>query len=136
MLTSVREGRQLCLFENLEAATQLDELLWCRSFDRQESTLHQLSIYAHRMPSSMAQALIDLYSQPGDVVLDPFSGSGVVPFEAAVSERCAWANDVNPYAHMLTRGKLEAPRSERAALQHLCDLLCCSKVSPLAPQIC
>ena len=31
--------------------------------------------------------------------------------------RRAWANDLNPYAHVLTRGKLEAPLDQKDALQ-------------------
>jgi SAM-dependent methyltransferase len=69
------------------------------------------------MKSGMAKVLISLYSKRGDTVLDPFSGSGVVPLEAALSGRIAWANDLSPYAHSLTRGKLEAPGSEKKALE-------------------
>lgn len=117
----LREGRQLCLFENLATATHLDEWLWCQSFDRQESSLQTIAPYASKLKSGTVQALIDLYSKPGDVVFDPFAGSGVIPFEAALGDRCAWANDLSPYAHCLTRGKLEAPRSERLALQQFAD---------------
>jgi SAM-dependent methyltransferase len=69
------------------------------------------------MKSGMAKVLISLYSKRGDTVLDPFSGSGVVPLEAALSGRIAWANDLSPYAQALTRGKLEAPGSEKKALE-------------------
>jgi len=50
-------------------------------------------------------------------VLDPFSGSGVVPLEAILLSRRAWANDLNPYAYVLTRGKLDAPVSLDSALE-------------------
>jgi hypothetical protein len=118
-----REGRQLCLFENPETANRLDALLWCHSFDRQESSLHTLAPYATKLNTSLVQVLIDLYSQPGEIVLDPFAGSGVVALEAALAERQAWANDANPYAAAIVRGKLAAPRSERAATQSMSDLL-------------
>lgn len=71
----------------------------------------------------MAQALIDLYSNPGDIVFDPFSGSGVISFEAAIADRGAWANDLNPYACAITQGKLQAPRSERVAIQQAMPML-------------
>lgn len=123
MPISVRDGRQLCLFENPETTSQLDELLWCRSFDRQESSLQSLSLYSNRASSSMAQVLIDVYSSPGEIVLDPFCGSGVIPFEVALADRRAWASDLNPYAYTITQGKLQAPRSERAAIQQVIPLL-------------
>nr|WP_242025704.1 class I SAM-dependent methyltransferase [Leptolyngbya sp. FACHB-36] len=97
--------------------------MWCNSFDRQNSTLQSLAPYASKLRSTTVQALIDLYSNPGDTVLDPFAGSGAVPFTAACADRCAWATELNPYAYAITRGKLEAPRSERVALQQAAQLL-------------
>jgi len=110
------EAQQLHLFETPDTPPCLDARLWHGSFNNRESTLQQLSPYVGKMKSGMARVLIALYSRPGDVVLDPFSGSGVVPLEAVLAERRAWANDLSPYAYVLTRGKLEAPGSVQAAL--------------------
>jgi hypothetical protein len=123
MLTRVKDGRQLCLFEDRQAATQLDDWLWCQSFDRQESTLHALAAYPQRSSPGLMRSLIELYSQPGEIVLDPFAGSGTVPFEAATLDRRAWGSDASPYALAITSGKLGAPRSERAALTQAVALL-------------
>ena len=112
-----KEARQLYLFE-IETATRLDAQLWHDSFNSRESTLQQLSPYVGKMKSGMARALVNLYSRPGDTVLDPFAGSGVVPLEAALAGRRAWANDLSPYAYVLTRGKFE-----RIALQRTKALL-------------
>ena len=117
MTESVKEARQLYLFDDTQVITQLDARWWRGSFNGRESTLQQLSPYVGKMKSGMARAIISLYSEPGDTVLDPFSGSGVVPLEAALAGRRAWANDLSPYAYVLTRGKLEAPGSERVAIQ-------------------
>lgn len=119
----VREARQLYLFDTAEVITQLDARFWHGSFNGRESTLQQLSPYVGKMKSGMARALITLYSRPGDIVLDPFSGSGVVPLEAALAGRRAWANDLSPYAYALTRGKLEAPGSERMASERAKTLI-------------
>jgi SAM-dependent methyltransferase len=91
--------------------------LWHGSFNGRESSLQQLSPYIGKMKSGMAHVLVDLFSRPGEVVLDPFCGSGVVPFEALLAGRHAWANDLNPYAYVLTRGKLEAPPDPDEALR-------------------
>lgn len=117
MSETVKEARQLYLFEDTEVFTELNARLWQGSFNRRESTLQQLSPYVGKMKSGMARALINLYSSPGDIVFDPFSGSGVVPLEAALAGRCAWANDLSPYAYVLTRGKLEAPGSQAVAIE-------------------
>ena len=90
---------------------------WHGSFNGRESTLQQLSPYVGKMKSGMARVLVNLYSKPGDTVLDPFSGSGVVPLEVALAGRHAWANDLSPYAYVLTQGKLETSGSERVAIQ-------------------
>jgi len=119
----VKEARQLYLFDDTEVITRLDARLWHGSFNSRESTLHQLSPYVGKMKSGMARVLINLYSRPGDTVLDPFSGSGVVPLEAALARRRAWANDLSPYAYVLTRGKLEAPGSERVAMRRAKELI-------------
>ena len=120
---NVKEVRQLYLFDDAKLITGLDARLWHGSFNSRESTLQQLSPYVGKMKSGMARVLINLYSKPGDTVLDPFSGSGVVPLEAALTGRCAWANDLSPYAYVLTRGKLETPGSERVAIQRAQELI-------------
>jgi DNA modification methylase len=112
-----KETRQLFLFDETDSYPRLDAQFWHGSFQSRESTLQQLSPYVGKMKSGMAKVLISLYSKCGDTVLDPFSGSGVVPLEAALSGRIAWANDLSPYAQALTRGKLEASGSEKKALE-------------------
>jgi hypothetical protein len=129
---TVKEARQLYLFDEPDI-TQLNASMWHGSFNGRESTLQQLSPYVGKMKSGMARSLIRLYSHPGGVVLDPFSGSGVVPLEAALAGRVAWANDLSPYAYVLTRGKLETPGSETLALERTIKLL--DEVEAYAPTV-
>jgi hypothetical protein len=96
---------------------------WSGSFNGRENTLHQLSPYVGKLKTGMAKALINAYSNPGDVVLDPFCGSGVVPFEAALTNRIAWGNDLNPYGFVLTSGKLHAPSKLENALERVYSLV-------------
>lgn len=102
--------------DNNSTAVTLDARFWHGSFNNRESTLQQLAPYVGKLKSGMARVLLELYSKPGDTVLDPFCGSGVVPLESVLLGRRAWANDLNPYAYVLTRGKLEAPESQETAL--------------------
>jgi len=51
------------------------------------------------------------FSKPGDLVLDPFSGSGITPIEAAMNNRRAIALDINPMAVFLVNS-LIAPINE------------------------
>jgi len=123
VVESLKEARQLYLFDEAATITRLDAQLWHGSFNARESSLQQLSPYVGKMKSAMAKVLVALYSRPGDTVLDPFSGSGVVTLEAVLAGRRAWANDLSPYAYVLTRGKLEAPGKERVAVQRAKALL-------------
>lgn len=102
--------------ESSAGPARLDPLLWRGSFNAHESAMQQLAPYVGKMKSGMARALIAAYSREGETVLDPFCGSGVVPFEALLLDRHAIGNDLNPYAYVLTMGKLTAPRSLRDAL--------------------
>jgi len=85
----IREVRQLALFASATLVPQLDARFWRGCFNARESTLQQLSPYVGKMKSAMARELVELYSRSGDTVLDPFSGSGVVPLEAALAGRRA-----------------------------------------------
>lgn len=123
MLRKAKEARQLYLLDPTGEMSELDARLWRGSFNGRESTLQQLSPYVGKMKSGMARVLLNLYSEPGDTVLDPFSGSGLVPLEAALMGRRAWANDLSPYAYVLTRGKLETPGSQKEALHRAKELI-------------
>lgn len=122
-MSRVKEARQLYLLAESDAEARLDARLWHGSFNSRESTLQQLSPYVGKLKSGMVRVLINLYSRPGDTILDPFCGSGVVPLEAALAGRDAWANDLSIYAYVLTRGKLEAPGSEAEALRRAREVL-------------
>jgi 23S rRNA G2445 N2-methylase RlmL len=39
------------------------------------------------MKTSIARALIRRFTRPGDILVDPFAGSGIIPFEASVMSR-------------------------------------------------
>ena len=56
-----------------------------------------------RMPLEVAQAAIMAISKPGDMVLDPMTGSGVVPRAALTLGRQAIGTDVDPLAIMQAR---------------------------------
>src|SRR3972149_4975235 len=108
------QGEQLTLFHS--GSLELDASVWAGSFNARESSMHQLAPYVGKLKSGMVRVLIRLYSQPGDIVLDPFCGSGVVPLESLLMGRHAIASDLSPYAYAITRGKLSAPRSKQDAL--------------------
>ena len=50
-------------------------------------------------PSSEAEELVEAFTEPGDVVLDPFCGSGTVPMAAMALGRRAIACELSPTVH-------------------------------------
>ena len=79
--------------------------------------MHESAPEVGKLKSGMVRVLIELYSRSGDVVLDPFCGAGVVPLECVIMGCPAVANDLSPYAYVITRGKLSAPFSKQEALR-------------------
>ncbi len=92
---------------------------WAGSAQNNESTIHQLSPYIGKLKSSMAASLISQFTKRGELVYDPFSGSGTVALEAWFAGRHVVANDLNPYASLLTRAKLFPYRSVEDALRDI-----------------
>ena len=115
MQTEVVRGKLL-------AVTQRQVICdWAGSAQNDESTLHQLSPYIGKLKSSIAASLVSQFTNSGDLVYDPFSGSGTVALEAWAAGRPVIANDLSPYAYVLTRAKLYPPRTLRGALRCIED---------------
>lgn len=67
--------------------------------------VHGMHLYPARMIPQIANRLIRENSSKGQVVLDPFCGSGSVLVEALTLGRNAVGMDINPLAIMLARAK-------------------------------
>ena len=65
--------------------------------------MYRMHKYWARKPSNVVSAYIEAYSAKGDVVLDPFNGSGVTVLEALKLSRKAVGVDVDPFSIFLTR---------------------------------
>lgn len=89
---------------------------WKKPCAHVESTLHQLAPYIGKIKSSIAGDLVEQYSKPGDLVVDPFAGAGTIPLEAALRGRRIFAGDISAYARILSQAKLSAPKSLEIAL--------------------
>jgi Putative RNA methylase family UPF0020 len=89
---------------------------WGGSASTDENTFHQLAPYIGKLKSSMAASLVSQFSNPGELLYDPFSGSGTVALEGWAAGRQVVANDLSPYAALLTRAKLFPCRSLEDAL--------------------
>jgi site-specific DNA-methyltransferase (adenine-specific) len=70
---------------------------------------HPICTYLGGLPPAMAHALIERFSRPGDVVLDPFCGRGTVPLQAVLRRRVGVGVDLNPLASLLAGAVLDPP---------------------------
>lgn len=68
--------------------------------------VYRMHRYFARRPDSVFADLVNHYSDPGDVILDPFAGGGVTLVEAVRQGRRAIGFDTNPLAVFITRMEL------------------------------
>ncbi len=82
---------------------------------------HPLATWLGALPPAMAHALIERFSRPGDVVLDPFCGRGTVPLQAILRRRTGVGVDLHPVAALLSGAVLEPPtrRELETRIAHL-----------------
>ena len=67
---------------------------------------HSLCSYQGKMKPSLAAHLVETFTTPGSRMLDPFSGVGTIPFEAALHGVECWGFDISPPAVHITAGKI------------------------------
>lgn len=72
------------------------------------SPLHSLCSYQGKLKPSLAYQLVNALTNEGDLVLDPFSGSGTIPFEAAINNRRAIGFDISDMSVAISNAKLKA----------------------------
>ena len=85
---------------------------------RQEFARHYgVHPYFTRRPANVVRAYIERYSQEGDVVLDPFGGTGVTAIEAFLLGRSAIQNDLNPFANFIARNIADTSLASTAPLR-------------------
>jgi DNA modification methylase len=66
--------------------------------------------YFTRRPHNVVRKYILRYSHEGDLVLDPFGGSGVTAIEAFLENRTGVQNDINPLANFIASGIADLTR--------------------------
>lgn len=79
---------------------------------------HDLHPYPAKFPPQIPGQLIAALSLPGDLVFDPFGGSGTTAVEAVRLGRRAISLDANPLSALLGRAKTKSLDAEMAAQLH------------------
>jgi hypothetical protein len=96
---------------------------------RQEEARHYgVHPYFTRRPANVVRAYVERYSEEGDVVLDPFGGTGVTAIEAFLLGRSAIQNDLNPFANFIASNIADTTLPSTASLrqaferiEHICS---------------
>jgi hypothetical protein len=94
---------------------------WRESVVYSECTLHQVAPFIGKLKSSIARSLVEAYTKKRETVYDPFCGSGGIALETWIAGRNVIANDLSPYALLLTRAKLRPIASLDTALDRISD---------------
>jgi len=55
---------------------------------------------------------VNTFTELGDVIVDPFSGAGTIPFEAALNGRFAFEMDISQLSFAISQGKLTNSKAE------------------------
>ncbi len=88
-----------------EPRIRYEEREFWTSRQRQASSLHEISYRACFKPQ-LPRYFIERYTQPGDLVYDPFMGRGTTVIEAALLGRQVAGNDINPLSSIITLPRL------------------------------
>lgn len=84
---------------------------WSFSKVRKAESMYASHGY-HRYPAKfipqIVQKLLEQYSRPGDVILDPFGGCGTTLVEAKINRRRCISIDVNRVAVLITKAKMHS----------------------------
>ena len=78
---------------------------------RQAPSIHEISYRACFKPQ-LPDYFIDRFTNPGDLVYDPFGGRGTTVIQAAIRGREIVQNDINPLSIILTKARLTPPTDQ------------------------
>jgi len=84
------------------------------SKQRQASSIHEISYRACFKPQ-LPRFFVELLTEEGDRVYDPFSGRGTTVIEAGLLARSIVANDANPLSQVLTRPRFFPPSPDEVS---------------------
>lgn len=91
-----------------------------------ESRWAGIGPYYAMFPSAFADEKVRRYTDPGEVVLDPFAGRGTAIYSAAVRGREGYGVEINPVGQVYANAKLRP--AGREAVERRLDDLCAGAV--------
>lgn len=105
----------------IDLVDQITEDSWEYSDADTQYLTHNVHRYSGKFIPQIAGRAIDLLTKPGDLVLDPFCGSGTTLLESAIRGRNSIGYDLNPLAVLITQVKVTPV--EPSELQNLREMM-------------
>ena len=101
--------------EFLQCTSSIGQLVASLDYIKDKNYLtHGIHPYPAKFIPQIPSCLVETYSRKGDVILDPFCGSGTTLLETIIRDRQAIGVDVNPIATLISKVKTSCLRdSER-----------------------
>lgn len=104
-VTSKLEYKQMSLFEDTSKIKKEK----MQNIKAKSHPAHYLMHkYWGRKPHNVISDYIQHYTKPGDTVLDPFMGSGIVPIEAIKESRLGIGVDINPMSKFIAENTISS----------------------------
>ena len=102
-------------------AQQIEAVEWDFADVPPATGVHALHSYPAKFIPNLPATLIELLSEPGDLVIDPFAGGGTTGVEATRLGRRFFGSDANAFAVLLSNVKLRGitPQIRAALKRHL-----------------
>ena len=73
---------------------------------------HSLCSYQGKLKPAIAHFLVDTFVPQKGRLLDPFSGVGTIPFEAALDNKTSFGIDISPLAYIVSSAKVQRCKRE------------------------
>src|SRR6185437_9731982 len=87
-----------------------EERLMARSFSSAESRWAAIGPYYAMFPARFCDRVVEKFTSPGDLVLDPFAGRGTALYSASSLGRISAGVEINPVGWLYAAAKLHPGR--------------------------
>ena len=106
----------------------MQELPYCRepySKKNWGNPNHSLCSYQGKLKPAIANFLVQTFVPKGGRILDPFSGVGTIPFEAALNGKESFGIDISPLAYYVSSAKVHQSNPEgcNAVIRQLSEFI-------------
>jgi DNA modification methylase len=95
--------------DSLDGGTTDHGPLWHAISPRWGHSMHSMCSYHGMFPARLVHYFLQRYTEPGDLVIDPFGGRGTTSLQARVETRRSISNDLSPLGYVLSAAKSNPP---------------------------